>query len=372
MNFFATAARGTEGALRDELRELRLRHVRADRGGVHFEGAMEDGYRACLGSRIAMRILRPLATFAATTGEDLYEGVGVVDWSEFLTQRHTLAVRATCVNSAMTHSLFIAQKTKDAIVDQLREKTGGRPSVNMESPDVTVSVHVAKDQAVVYVNLAGVPLHRRGYRSAAGDAPLKETLAAAMVRLSGWDRVSPFIDPMCGLGTIAIEAAALAANVAPGLYRERFGFERWASFDDVGRMRELREEARAARVPPRGPIFAGDIDPEMVSMARTNARSAGVDVAVHERDVRDLRSLPAGGAVVTNPPYGGRLEADATFLREMGRTLKRLEGYDLTIIAGAPGIARALGQPDRWLIVFNGAIECRLLFYRVGHRGSGG
>ena len=161
---------------------------------------MEDGYRACLGSRIAMRILRPLAEFPATKGEDLYDGVGTVDWSEFLTKRHTLAVRATCVNSAMTHSLFIAQKTKDAIVDQLREKTGERPSVDLESPDVTVSVHVAKNLATVYVDLAGAPLHRRGYRTAAGEAPLKETLAAAMVRLSGWDRARPFIDPMCGSG----------------------------------------------------------------------------------------------------------------------------------------------------------------------------
>jgi putative N6-adenine-specific DNA methylase len=371
VNFFATAARGTEGALRDELREIRLRRVRADRGGVHFEGEMDDGYRACLRSRIAMRILRPVAAFPAATGDDLYEGVATIDWSEFLTRDHTLAVRATCVNSAMTHSLFIAQKTKDAIVDQLREKSGARPSVDLESPDVTVSVHVTKDQATVYVDLAGVPLHRRGYRSAAGEAPLKETLAAAMVRLSGWDRVSPFIDPMCGSGTIAIEAAALAANIAPGLLRERFGFERWASFQGAGRMRELREEARAARVPLEGPIFAGDIDPAMVAMTLANARSAGVDVEVHERDVRDLRPLPAGGAIVTNPPYGERLEAEATFLREMGRTLMRLEGHDVAVIAGSPEIAQALGKPDRWLIVYNGAIECRLLFYRVARRASG-
>jgi putative N6-adenine-specific DNA methylase len=327
---------------------------------------MLDGARACLGSRIAMRVLRPLAHFPVQSGDALYEGVRTVDWSEFLTRDHTLAVRATCVSSQLTHSLFIAQKTKDGIVDQLREKAGERPSVDLESPDVTVSVHLAKDQATVYVDLAGEPLHRRGYRTAAGDAPLKEALAAAMVRLSGWDRKSPFIDPMCGSGTIAIEAASLAARIAPGLSRARFGFERWANFDLVRPMRELREAARAAAVPLEGPVFGSDVDPAMLAIAEANAGAAGVNVTLLERDMRELRPHPDGGTVVTNPPYGERLVADSTFLHEMGRTLMGLEGHNVTVIAGSREIEQALGRPDRWLIVFNGAIECRLLSFCRG------
>jgi putative N6-adenine-specific DNA methylase len=369
VEFFATAAKGTEGALRDELREIGLRRVKADRGGVHFEGPPEDGYRACLHSRVAMRVLRPLATFPSQTEGELYDGIRGVDWSEFLTQGRTLAVRATCADSSLTHTLYIAQKTKDAVVDQLRDAAGARPSVDIESPDVTICVHLVRDVATVYVDLAGEPLHRRGYRVVTGDAPLKETLAAAMVRLSGWDRVSPFVDPMCGSGTIAIEAASWASKVAPGIGRKRFGFERWASFTDGARMKELREEARAAEAPLEAPVFAGDIDPQMVSLTDANARTAGVDVLVEQRDVRDLRPLPSGGAVVTNPPYGERLVAGDVLLRGMGGALMRLEGHQVTVIAGSPEVAQALGRPDRWLIVYNGAIESRLLFFDL--RASG-
>src|SRR5689334_19547762 len=185
---FATAARGTEGALRDELKELGFRGVRADRGGVHFDGGLEEGARACLWLRTALRVLYRLSAFAAPDGGALYQGVRAIDWTPTLTPRHTLAIRAVCRDSQLTHSQFIAQKAKDAIVDQIRDRTGSRPSVDLDDPDVMLFVHVVKDWATVYLDVSGESLHRRGYRTSRLEAPLKENLAAAILRLSGWDR----------------------------------------------------------------------------------------------------------------------------------------------------------------------------------------
>ncbi|MDQ3037343.1 MAG: THUMP domain-containing protein, partial [Myxococcota bacterium] len=230
--FFVTCAAGTELALKDELRELRFRKVRADRGGVRFEGPWADGFRACLTSRIAIRVLAPIARFPAKDGDALYDGVRAIEWERWLSARHTLAVSAVSKASALTHTNFVAQRTKDAIVDRLRDLSGARPSVDRQDPDLAIFVHLAKDEAAVHLDLGGDSLHRRGWRTAIGEAPLKETLAAAMLRIAGWDREGPMIDPTCGSGTIAIEADLWARRVAPGLMRERFGIERWASHDE--------------------------------------------------------------------------------------------------------------------------------------------
>ncbi len=367
MRFFATAAKGTEPALRDELRELRLPRVRADRGGVHFEGELVEAARACLWSRVALRILLEVDAFEAPSGEALYEGTRAVDWSSWLTPRTTLAVRATCRSSRLTHSQFVAQRTKDAVVDRLRDRFGERPSVDREDPDVLLAVHVAADRATLYLDVGGASLHKRGWRSRAGEAPLRETLAAAVLRLSGWDRERTLLDPMCGAGTIAIEAAAWARRVAPGLGRERFGFERWASHDDALRrhVERLRAEARAAKLASGPRIVACDADARAVANARDNARAAGVDVAVERRDVRDLEPLDPPGFVVTNPPYGERLAAEDTLYDDLGRSLRRLRGHTIALLAGTPAIARAMRrEPDKWWILHNGPLECRLLLYR--------
>jgi 23S rRNA G2445 N2-methylase RlmL len=367
VRLFATAAKGTEPALRDELRELRLRGVRADRGGVHFEGDRSDAARACLWSRVAGRILLEVTRFEARDGEALYEGVHAIDWSEWMTAHTTLAVRATCRSSQLTHSQFIAQKTKDAIVDRLRERLGARPSVDRDDPDVGVAVHLARDAATVYLDVGGASLHERGWRARAGAAPLRENLAAAAVRLSGWDRKRPLLDPMCGAGTIAIEAASWGLRIAPGLSRERFGFERWASHDDYGRaiVRELREHARDARLREGPPVYASDIDEEAVARTVENARDAGVDLVVERRDVRSLAPLAPAGTIVTNPPYGERLEAELDLYAGLARSLRSLRGHTVAVLAGAPAIERAMGRPDRWWLLFNGAIECRLLVYEL-------
>jgi putative N6-adenine-specific DNA methylase len=366
VRFFATAAKGTEPALRDELRELRLPRVRADRGGVHFEGDLADAARACLWSRIALRILLEVQSFDAPSGDALYEGTRSVDWTAWLTPRTTLAVRATCRSSRLTHSQFVAQKTKDAVVDRLRDRFGARPSVDREDPDVLLAVHVARDRATLYLDVGGASLHKRGWRARTGDAPLRETLAAAVVRLSGWDRERPLLDPMCGAGTIAIEAAAWALRVAPGLARERFGFERWASHDAAMRARltDLRREARAARLREGPRIVASDADARAVAYTRDNAREAGVALVLEQRSINEVRPLEPPGFVVTNPPYGERLDAGDALYEDLGRSLRRLRDHTVALLAGTPAIGRAMRrEPDRWWILYNGAIECRLLVF---------
>ena len=281
---------------------------------------MPDAARACLWSRVGVRVLLEVARFEARDGEALYAGAHAVDWGAWMTPRTTLAVRATCRSSQLTHSQFVAQKTKDAVVDALRDRFGTRPSVDRDDPDVLLAVHLARDEATLYLDVGGASLHERGWRARAGAAPLRETLAAAVLRLSGWDRERPLVDPMCGAGTIAIEAAAWSRRMAPGLGRERFGFERWASHGDAERrgMAALRDEARGAVLREGPPVFAADVDERSVALARGNARAARVDVAVERRDVRDLAPLDPAGFVVTNPPYGERIAADDALYDDLG------------------------------------------------------
>jgi putative N6-adenine-specific DNA methylase len=366
LRFFATAAKGTEPALRDELREIRVRGVRADRGGVHFEGELVDAARVCLWSRVGVRVLLEVGSFDAAGETALYEGARAIDWSAWLTPDTTLAVRATCRSSRLTHSQFVAQKTKDAIVDRLRDRFGERPSVDRVDPDVGVTLHLARDRATLYLDVGGAALHDRGWRTRPGPAPLRETLAAAVLRLSGWDRARPLADPMCGAGTLAIEAAAWSRNMAPGLWRKRLGVERWAAADEGlrARLADLRAEAKAAATADGPPILASDIDPEAVARTRDNARSAGVSLEVLQRDVRDIAPLEPPGVVVTNPPYGVRVEGDRELYQGMAAGLRSLHGHAVAVLAGTPAVERAMGRaPDRWWIVYNGPIECRLLLY---------
>ena len=366
MDFFATAAKGTEPALRDELRALRLRGVRADRGGVHFSGALRDGFRACLWSRVAVRVLTPLARFAARTGDELYEGVASVDWSPYLDPQRTLVVSSACKSSALTHTQYIAQRTKDAIVDRLRARDGARPSVDRADPDVHVFLHLVKDEATVYLDLAGEPLHRRGWRTAAREAPLKETLAAAVLLLAGYDGTTPLLDPMCGAGTLLIEGALLARGVAPGSFRERFGFERWKSHGDAEarEIRVLRDEARES-VRAEGPeIFGSDIDPDALAVTRENAARASVLVRLSTRSLDDCHPPIDTGTLVTNPPYGVRIHGEGDVPADLGALVDRLAGFRVGILAGGPELVRHVRRrAEKALVLYNGDIECRLVRY---------
>jgi putative N6-adenine-specific DNA methylase len=381
MRFFATCAKGTEGALRRELSALRLPAVRGDRGGVSFEGRLEAGMRACLHSRTAMRVLLELTRFPAPSAEALYEGARAVPWDEWLTVRTTLAVEATVSSSVVTHSGFAALKVKDAAVDALRDKLGARPDVDARDPDVRIVLHLARDEAALSLDLAGEPLHRRGYRAVSTDAPMKETLAAAVLALGGVDPEAPFVDPMAGSGTLAIEHALRARHVAPGLSRA-FGFQRWPMYrgGPQSAWDRMKAEARAEILPRApAPVLARDMHTKAIEAARRNAAAAGVaaDVAIERADARDLTPIAERGFIVTNPPYGERLmsgEEDprvqqkklAGFYRGLAEMLTRHSGWTAVLLCGNPLLERAIelrAEVDHRL--WNGPLEAHLLKYRI-------
>lgn len=367
MELFATAAKGTEPALRDELREMRQRGVRADRGGVHFEGGWEAGWEACMRSRVAFRVLAKLSTFEAASEAALYAGVRAIDFTPYLDPKHTLAVSASLRSSRLTHSGYVALKTKDAIVDGLRDHFGSRPDVDRDDPDVAVFVHLAKDVATVYVDLAGDSLHKRGYRQGRIEAPIKETLAAAVVRLSGWDRKRTLCDPMCGSGTIAIEADLVARRVAPALER-RFGFERWTMHDETMRekLAALRESTRARQLADGPPVIASDVDESAIALARENARRAGAHVEFRVAPVQELEPLEPPAQIVTNPPYDERMAADQALVDDVAFALSGLAGHRVAILTADPRLERAMEvRPVERRQLFNGDIECALLLYEL-------
>jgi putative N6-adenine-specific DNA methylase len=370
LEFYASAIPGTEQALCDELRELGFKSVRLNRGGIPFRGTWEDGWRACLESRIAQRIQVVVTRFQVPTQKALYDGVAAINWLKYISPDHTISVSSFCVASTMKHSGFVALKTKDAIVDDIRRRDPQRrrPSVDKDDPDVRIFVYLTNNKATVYLDLSGDALHRRGYRQQAGEAPLRETLAAALVRMSGWDRQTPFLDPMCGSGTIAIEAAMWAANRAPGLTRERFGFERWNNYTE-----EMAEEMRALRGDLRGrirgqlpKIQAADIDGDVLEIAKVNARAAGVRMSFKQRDIRDMQASTNRTLVVTNPPYDVRLGADERVRHSISSAVSRMHGWRACLLAGHEDYEYFISKrPEEVVELKNGAINCAFLIYEI-------
>ena len=370
LEFFASSIPGTEEVLCDELRELGFSSVRLNRSGIPFRGTWQDGWRACLQSRIAQRIQVLMNRFPAPTQDALYDGVMAVDWTPFITPQQTISVSAVCVASNLNHSGFTALKAKDAIVDQIRmhDSRHQRPSISKTDADVRIFIYLVNNKVSVYMDLSGDGLHRRGYRKETGDAPLRETLAAALLRMSGWDRKTPFLDPMCGSGTIAIEAALWAANFAPGLFRERFGFERWANFNEKSAeiMRELRGELRSAASGQLPSIQASDIDGDVLDAAKQNARAAGVRLSFKQRDILTMQGSSSRTTVVTNPPYDIRLEADSKRRHDITSAISRMHGWRVGILAGHDDYRKFISTPQQkaWE-VFNGPIKCQFLVYEI-------
>ncbi|MBJ6726654.1 THUMP domain-containing class I SAM-dependent RNA methyltransferase [Geomesophilobacter sediminis] len=370
--FFVTTAKGVEEVLAAELAELELASVQAESGGVRFRGSLRDAYRANLWLHSASRVLMPVAEFACQSPDELYSGVRAVDWCSLVTSSMTLAVECSLRDSALTHSGFVALKTKDAIVDCVRDRTGSRPSVDTKDPDLRVNVRLFRNRCTVSLDLSGTPLDRRGYRLDRHEAPLKENLAAALIGLSGWNGETPFVDPMCGTGTIAIEAALKGARVAPGLLRRGFGFQRWPGFDQKV-WRQLLEEARSLkRDPLPAPIVGSDVSAPVIEMARENARRAGVAglVEFKQHAIADLTPPPGAGTMIFNPPYGKRLgevEELKPLYRQIGDVMKqRCTGYTAYLFTGNLELAKSVGlKASRRIVLFNGPIECRLLKYEL-------
>ena len=373
--FFATTPKGIEDLLAAELKALEVPGIRRRSGGVAFDGNLGTAYRVCLWSRTASRVLMGLARFPAADPDALYAGVAALDWSAHLGAEGSLAVDCVTHASKITHSQFAALKVKDAIVDQFRERQGIRPSVDRENPDLRVNLYLHRDNARLSLDLSGASLHRRGYRSEAGPAPLKENLAAALLLASGWPEMAragkPLTDPMCGSGTLLIEGGLIAADIAPGLGRS-FGFERWRGHD-VDAWEAIRAEAevrREAGLKTLPPIAGSDREEELIERARRNAERAGLGehIDFSQREL-DAARPPAGqGLLVVNPPYGERLGGELEGLyRQLGEQLRaHYQGWQLALFTGNPALARQLRiKPDEQHGFYNGAIECQLLQYRV-------
>jgi len=380
VRFFASAPKGVENILVDELTALGARAVRETKAGASFEGSLETAYRACLWSRVANRILLPLRDVPAATPERLYDGVRSIDWREHLRPGGTFAVDFSSTASAITHTQFGAQKTKDAIVDQLRDRSGQRPSVDLAQPDVRVNVHVRTDIATLSIDLSGDSLHRRGYRRESTAAPLKENLAAAILLRAGWPQLAAqgaaFVDPMCGSGTLPIEAAWIAGDVAPGLSRPYFGLLGWRQHDE-GMWLKLRREAgeRRAAGSSKIPAIAGcDHDANAVRIAQANAIEAGVGDKVSFRLSTLQECHPpaaAAGLMVVNPPYGERLGSVAELkplYAQLGAVLKeRFDGWTAWVLTGSEELAFSIGlRAERAYTLYNSSVACRLLKFRIG------
>jgi 23S rRNA (guanine2445-N2)-methyltransferase / 23S rRNA (guanine2069-N7)-methyltransferase len=376
--FFATAPLGIEGLLGQEFRDLGIPDVKEGRAGVAFGGGLNAAYAACLWSRLANRILMPIAQFPAATGEELYDGIRSVDWSLHMEPESTLAVDFAASRSAITHTLFGAQKVKDAIVDHFRSESGIRPSVDLARPDLRVNLYLDRDQATLSIDLSGDSLHKRGYRIEGGKAPLKENLAAAILLRAGWPEVAAaggqLIDPMCGSGTLPIEAALMAADFAPGLLRPWFGFLGWRGHDaacwlDFVAEADRRSEAGLKQLPV---IVGYDVDRRAVHTALGNLDRAGLRGAVHfeRKSVEAVRPQKAKGLLVVNPPYGERLGDEETLVplyKMLGETLRtHFLGWKASVFTGNPELAFKVGiRAIKQYALYNGALECKLFNFDV-------
>ena len=380
--FFATCPKGLEYLLVDELKALGAVDVHEALAGAHFAGDLDAGYRACLWSRLASRVLMPIAEFPVEDGDALYAGAREIDWREHLDIATSFAADAVGATSGITHSQYAALRVKDAIVDAFRDATGERPNVDTENPGLRVNLVLRRDKAIVSINLSGAPLHQRGYRKGAGLAPLKENLAAAMLLRAGWPAIyaggGGLVDPLCGSGTLPIEAALIAADVAPGLRRAHWGFSGWRGHD-AALWKTLHDAAQARAttgLQALKPVFFGfDANPTVLNEARRNAQEALLSgfIKLGRQSLEHLHrphELEQPGLVITNPPYGERMGDDADVIalyRLLGTKLKtEFPGWHVSVIAADEAHGHALGlRADKRYKLFNGAIECTLLNFEV-------
>jgi 23S rRNA (guanine2445-N2)-methyltransferase / 23S rRNA (guanine2069-N7)-methyltransferase len=380
--FFATTAKAMEPLLVSELTALGALACKEVRAGVQFTGSLEVGYKACLHSRIANRILLVLKTIPAQDADELYDGIKTILWTDHLTTKHTLGVdflasqAKDARNPNIIHTHFGGLKVKDAIVDQFRSLKGERPSVDPINPDVRINVYLHGHEATVSIDLSGESLHRRGYRKEGTEAPLKENLAAAILMLAEYHKrpTFDFLDPMCGSGTLPIEAALMAKRIAPGLLRKSFGFTRWLGHRPE-LWQKLVDEAKENiyRGRKNFPKIVGyDKDPRAIKIAEANVHNAGLskEVQFEVRDLSRCEPLSGQGILVTNPPYGerlGEIKELATLYKQLGDVMKqKFKGWEGYIFTGNPDLAKSVGlKASRRFVLFNGSIECRLLKYEL-------
>jgi 23S rRNA (guanine2445-N2)-methyltransferase / 23S rRNA (guanine2069-N7)-methyltransferase len=381
---FATTPKAMETILSDELQALGATDIKATMAGVAFQGDLETAYRVCLWSRTANRVLLVLSSFPVKTQEDLYKGVQKINWFHHINPEDSIAVSFSAKNSpVINNSHFGALKVKDAVVDQMRAKFHKRPSINTEQPSIRINVHLHGETAQLSLDLSGESLHRRGYRDVSIAAPIKENLAAAMLLRSGWPQIAKqqgsLIDPMCGSGTLLLEGAMIAADFAPGLLRDYFGFTGWKQHDAACWLK-LRDEAkqRKARGLENMPVIVGfDQNRQTVNTARMHAANAGLQHFIHieRRDIGDAKPADSWkpGLLICNPPYGERLgdeEETAELYKRFGETLKtNFAGWKAAMIVSNPELGFRLGiRSQKPITLFNGALECKLLRFDIEER----
>ncbi|MGF1540359.1 MAG: class I SAM-dependent RNA methyltransferase [Pleurocapsa sp.] len=370
-NYYATVAPGLEAIAARELLALGATEIRQDYGGVHFQGNKELLYRANLWCRTIFRIFVPFAKIKSYNASELYRSVQNIDWRAYLNPDMTLAVNCTGSNKHLNHTHFTALQIKDAIVDWQTKQSGKRSSVDVENPDLLIHAHLDNNRCLLSLDSSGSSLHRRGYRPAMGAAPLKETLAAAILEIAQWTPDLPFVDPMCGSGTLPIEASLKALNIAPGLYRE-FGFQTWLDFDaELWNKIEAEAEAQQLSVIDV-PIIGSDRDSTMLQQAKMNARSWGLEqyIQFSQQEISSIEAPADRGIIICNPPYGKRL-GDEAQLGELYRLLgdifkQKFTGWTAYILTSSKQLSKQVGlRTSSRTKVYNGTISCTLLKYEM-------
>ncbi len=360
---------GLEELLANELEAIGAENIEQGNRMVTFYGDKEMLYKANFCLRTAVKVLKPIREFKANDADEVYEEVKKIDWSDYMDVDDTFIVDAVVFSEEFRHSRFAAYRVKDAIADYFREKTGKRPNVGISNPDIRINIHISENDVTISLDSSGESLHHRGYRVGTVTAPLNEVLAAAVVMLTGWDGQSDLIDPMCGSGTILIEAALLARNIYPGVFRKEFAFERWKDFDpdllDTIYNDDSHERAFTHK------IYGYDINRRAVSVAQENAKSAGVAdiVEIVQQDFRDFTKPAEPAIIITNPPYGERITTDDILglYEDIGRTLKHsFVGGDAWILSLHEECFARIGfRPSTRIMLYNGALECELRKYQV-------
>jgi putative N6-adenine-specific DNA methylase len=371
--FIAKTITGLEDVLAAELLKLGARDIEKLHRAVRFTGDTGTMYKANYCCHTALRILVPVTQFEVSNESDLYDKIKNIAWEDFIDAESTIAIDTVLVTDIFNHSQYISQKAKDAIADRFREKYGKRPSVDLKSPELRINLHIHDNECSVAFDSSGESLHKRGYRDKTNLAPINEVLAAGLVKLTGWDGRRPLIDPMCGSGTILIEAALIAAKIPPGYYRQDFGFMKWKQFlaFDQDLWKTICDAAIARIDSSEVTILGGELSHHVARKAKENIKIAKVDdmVNVRECDIRQFEPPEGGGVVIINPPYGERMDKDD--LSELYKTIgdsfkKNFTGYDCWMITSNKEALKHVGlRPSRKVPVFNGPLECRFVKYEM-------
>ena len=360
---------GLEPVLAQELTQLGANNVQTGRRMVSFTGDKEMMYRANFQLHTAIRILKPIAHFKARSAEDMYDEVKKIDWSKYIEKGKTFSVDSVVYSEEFRNSRFVTYKVKDAIVDQFREKTGIRPNISVSNPDIRLNIHIAEDKATLSLDSSGESLHRRGYRQESVEAPLNEVLAAGMILMSGWKGDSDFIDPMCGSGTILIEAALIARNINPGVFRKEFAFEKWPDYDQDLFDRIYNDDSQEKEFNHH--IYGYDIDMKAVNTARLNAKAAGLSqlITVEQQDFKNFKKPAEKSIIITNPPYGERISTPNLLgtYKMIGERLKHeFGGNEAWVLSYREECFDQIGlKPSIKIPLYNGSLECEFRKYSL-------